>query len=1213
MSNDRRVLSLEKALESKILFLDGATGTMIQDLKFSEKDYRGEEFASVDNDVKGCNDLLTLSQPESIRNIHRSYIQAGADIIETNSFNATSISLADYGLQHLTSRLNEESAKIARECAKEEEDRSGRIVWVAGVLGPTNKTASISPDVEDPAARNVTFEELRRAYLEASLGLLKGGADIMLVETIFDTLNAKAALFAVEQAFEEVGTRRPIFVSATITDASGRTLSGQTPEAFYNSILHSEPHVVGLNCALGARELREHVVALGKVADCAISVHPNAGLPNELGEYDETPEEMASELREWASNNLFNVIGGCCGTTPEHIRAIKSAVTAFPPRALPAKEPLLRLAGLEPFELGRTDDVFVNVGERTNVTGSAKFRRLVEQGDLGKAVEVARRQVEQGAQLIDVNMDEGMLDSEACMRKFLNLIAGEPDIARVPVVIDSSKWSVIEAGLQCIQGKGVVNSISLKEGEDAFLEQARLVKRYGAALIVMAFDEAGQAETVERKVEICSRAYKLLVEEADIPPEDIIFDPNIFAIGTGIEEHNDYANAFFESTKILKEKHPHSWVSGGLSNVSFSFRGNAGLREAIHAVFLFHAIRSGMDMGIVNAGQLSVYETLEAELRERVEDLVLNRNPDATERLLEIADLAHSTGRREKTGLAWRELSMEKRITHSLVEGIDSFIEEDAEEARHELDSPLGVIEGLLMRGMGEVGRLFGEGKMFLPQVVKSARVMKKAVSYLEPFLEKSGEGEKKKASIVLATVKGDVHDIGKNIVGVVLQCNGYRVIDLGVMVPAQKILETAVEEGADFIGLSGLITPSLDEMVHVAKEMKRLKIQKPLLIGGATTSKIHTAVKVAPTLNSLVVHVKDASRAATVLSKLHSATESAEHIERFHRKNASIRKEYRQASKKPKISIEEARKNAFEANFADNPPPVPAQAGIYSYPEVEVDILREYIDWKPFFATWEIRGKYPALLTDPNIGAAARSLLSDAEEMLDLISAERWIKASARCALLRCVREGDDVVVNHGDDSWSFHFLRQQIPKRGDKFNLCLADFVAAEDHLGVFAVQAGDGVEERVAKFRHEDDDYNALLLTALSDRLAEACAEWLHEKVRRDLWGYEEGEMSKESLIAERYDGIRPAPGYPACPDHTEKETIFEILETHEPLPMSLTESMAMKPGASVAGFYFAHPQAQYFGVGKITKDQVNDYANRKSWTYKEAVKWLQPYME
>jgi len=1212
MNTSNRLKSLSDALNERILILDGAMGTLIQNLKLNEADFRGQQFLHHSHPLKGCNDLLVLTQPDHIQDIHRAYLQAGADILETNSFNATTIAMADYGLENQVFDINKTSAALARECCTELEQESGRVAWVAGVLGPTNRTASISPEVENPGARNTDFESLRSAYLQACLGLLEGGADILLVETIFDTLNAKAALFAAEEAFEKFGERRPIFISATITDASGRTLSGQTPEAFFNSIAHAEPWVVGLNCALGPKDLRQHVAALARVADCRISAHPNAGLPNPLGGYDESPEEMALQIQEWAEAGLLNVVGGCCGTTPAHIRSMADAVRGLPPRTPPLLAPLLQLSGLEAVAIGRPDDVFVNIGERSNVTGSARFRRLVEEGRLYDALVVARRQVERGAQLIDVNMDEGMLDSEACMRAFLNLIASEPDISRVPVVVDSSKWSVIEAGLQCLQGKGIVNSISLKEGEETFLQQARLVRRYGAAVIVMAFDEKGQADSAQRKVDICSRAYHLLTEKVGFPPQDIIFDPNIFAIGTGISEHNNYAVAFFEATAALKKRFPLCKISGGLSNVSFAFRGNNGLREAIHSIFLLHAIRAGMDMGIVNAGQLVISDQLPEDLSERVLDLVLNRREDATDRLLELAHTVSEKTLDEGDRLAWREDPLADRIAHAMINGIDQFIVEDAEKARQEMGSALAVIEGPLMDGMNAVGERFGAGKMFLPQVVKSARVMKRAVNHLEPFLSDSASGSIQKKCIVMATVKGDVHDIGKNIVGVVLQCNGFRVVDLGVMVPAQTILDAAENEKADFIGLSGLITPSLDEMVYVAQEMKRQSFSTPLLIGGATTSKVHTALRIAPVTPNSVIHVQDASKAVGVLTQLANPILAKDFLQQVENSYDAMRIRHQSATKRPRVPLAKARSNALQIDFSIEPSPPPKAPGVHHFDAIPIATLRAFIDWSPFFSTWEIPGQFPRILQDPEVGETARSLHADALRMLEQIEKEAWIRPSAICAIFPARRAGDDVEVIGRNGAHRFHFLRQQAPKAGGRPNYCLSDLIAEkDDHLGCFVVQAGQGVNERVHTFKADGDDYNAILLEALADRLAEACAEWLHAQVRRSLWGYETSDRTDPSeLIAERYQGIRPAPGYPACPDHSEKEGIFQLLQAQESVGVHLTESMAMTPTAAVSGWFFSHPKSHYFGIGKIDTEQLKDYAQRKGWTREEAEKWLRP---
>ena len=1214
---------LVESLQHRILIIDGAMGTMIQREGLEEADYRGQRFASHPADLKGNNDLLSLTQPAVIRGIHEAYLRAGADLIETNTFNATTISQADYDLEHIAYELNVASAKLAREAADAftAEDPS-RPRFVAGVVGPTNRTASISPDVNDPGARNVTFDALVEAYEEATRGLMDGGADAILIETIFDTLNAKAAVYAVLKTFESRAERLPIMISGTITDASGRTLSGQTSEAFWNSLSHAEPLSIGLNCALGAEELRQYVAALSRVADTHVSAHPNAGLPNEFGEYDESPESMAAHIREWAESGLVNLVGGCCGSTPEHIEAIAKAVEGIAPRRIPEMEPACNLSGLEPVALN-AQSLFANIGERTNVTGSAKFRKLITDGDYVTALEVALQQVTGGAQLIDVNMDEGMLDAEQAMTTFLNLVASEPEIARVPVVIDSSKWSVIEAGLKCIQGKGIVNSISLKEGEEEFLKQARLVRRYGAAVIVMAFDEVGQADTVERRVDICARAYRLLIEEVGFPPGDIIFDPNIFAIGTGIEEHDSYAVDFIEATRRLKEELPYALISGGLSNVSFSFRGNNPVREAIHGVFLYHAIRAGMDMGIVNAGALPVYDDIPEDLRERVEDLVLNRRSDATERLLEVASDAKSAKKARAQDLSWREGSVSERLVHALVHGLDAYVVEDTEEARVTLPSPLEVIEGPLMDGMNVVGDLFGSGRMFLPQVVKSARVMKKAVAHLIPFLEAEQAGSAmSKGKILLATVKGDVHDIGKNIVAVVLQCNGYEVVDLGVMVRAEAILKAAKDEGVSLIGLSGLITPSLDEMVHVAREMARLNFDMPLLIGGATTSEVHTAVKVAPCYAHPVVHVLDASRAVGVAGNLLKTETRERYAGEVAARYQSLR-DKRAAGRTGKNmrSLDDARAHGLTLSWAGAGRPVtPQRTGVIAIDDVSVADLVDTIDWTPFFRTWELAGRFPAILEDPVVGETATELHQDAQAMLAQIIEEGWLTPRGLVGLFPAVAQGDDIHVFDPTSAdrrlATFHMLRQQQRKSGDQPNRSLADYIAPidtgiADWLGAFVVSTGHGVNERVAAFKAEHDDYRAILLEALADRLAEAFAEHLHRRVRTELWGYAADEqVSNADLIAERYQGIRPAPGYPACPDHSEKETLFELLGAAERLDVTLTSSFAMAPAASVSGLYFAHPEARYFGLGRVNRDQVSDYAQRKGITLPEAERWLSP---
>ncbi|MCK7594650.1 methionine synthase [Pseudomarimonas salicorniae] len=1234
-----RAQALLDALSQRILVLDGAMGTMLQRHRLGEEDFRGERFAcgcghdhgdeaAHGKDLKGNNDLLVLTQPEIVRGVHREYLDAGADLVETNTFNATSISQADYGMQHLVREINREAARIAREaCDAKTAETPDRPRFCIGVLGPTSRTASISPDVNNPGFRNVDFEELRLAYVEATEGLIEGGADTIMVETIFDTLNAKAALYAIEDVFEKLGARLPVMISGTITDKSGRTLSGQTAEAFWYSLCHARPLSIGLNCALGATDLRPHVEALADLAGCHVSAHPNAGLPNAFGEYDETPEEMAVVLEEFARSGLLNIVGGCCGTTPDHIRAIAGAVAGKPPRRRAEPKPFTRLAGLEPFVI-TPETNFVNVGERTNVTGSAQFRKLIKEDRYAEAVEVARQQVENGAQIIDVNMDEGLLDAEKAMHTFLNLIAAEPDIARVPVMVDSSKWSVIEAGLRCLQGKGVVNSISLKEGEAAFLEQARKVRRYGAAVVVMAFDETGQADTLARKIEICRRSYALLTEQAGLAPEDIIFDPNIFAVATGIDEHANYGVDFIEAARQLKRDFPLAHISGGVSNVSFAFRGNNPVREAIHSVFLYHAIHAGMDMGIVNAGALAIYDDLPEELREAVEDVVLNRRSDSTERLLDIADKykggKSGAGPASADKLAWRELPVNERLRHALVHGIDEFVEGDTEECRQGFDKPLQVIEGPLMDGMNTVGDLFGAGKMFLPQVVKSARVMKKAVAYLLPYIEaekaRSGDTGKAQAKIIMATVKGDVHDIGKNIVGVVLRCNNFEVVDLGVMVPAQTILDAAKKEGADMIGLSGLITPSLEEMSHIAKEMQRQGMEMPLLIGGATTSRAHTALKIEPHYKAPTVWVKDASRAVGVAQKLISAEQRTAFVAANQADYAEIRERHKdRGTGKRLIPLAQAREQALKLDFSAID--APRQPGLHVLRDLPLAELVPYIDWTPFFQTWELAGRYPAILKDEVVGAQASELYRDARAMLERIVAEKWLTANGVCGIWPALREGDDILVldESGTRHATLHCLRQQADKPAERGNLCLADFIApaesgVQDWIGGFAVTAGLGCEERVRDFEAQHDDYNAILLKALADRLAEAFAEYLHARVRRELWGYASDEgLDNEALIAEQYRGIRPAPGYPACPEHTEKSTLFRLLDAESNCGMSLTESFAMNPPASVSGLYFAHPKSQYFVVGRVGKDQVEDYAKRKGWSVGEAERWLAPILD
>jgi len=1233
-----RTERLLQSLSERILVLDGAMGTMIQRHELDEAGYRGERFAQgfdglqfsqghehgphcgcAAGDLKGNNDLLTLSRPEIIAGVHRDYLAAGADLVETNTFNSTAVSQADYRLEHLVPELNREAARLARTCCDEFEAADpSRPRYVVGVLGPTSRTASISPKVEDAGFRNVHFDELVTNYVEAGRALVEGGADILMVETVFDTLNAKAALYALEELFEELGARLPVMVSGTITDRSGRTLSGQTAEAFWYSLRHARPISIGLNCALGARDLRAHIDILSQVADTHISCHPNAGLPNAFGGYDEGPDETAGTLREFAEAGLLNIVGGCCGTTPEHIAAIARTVAGLPPRAIPAIEPFTRLAGLEPFVITPQTN-FVNVGERTNVTGSIQFKKLILEGRYDEALAVARQQVENGAQVIDVNMDEGMLDAEAAMARFLNLVAAEPDIARVPLMIDSSKWSVIEAGLKCVQGKAIVNSISMKEGEAAFLEHAAKVRRHGAAVVVMAFDEQGQADTYERKVDICSRAWQLLVDEAGFAPEDIIFDPNIFAIATGIEEHDGYAVAFIEAATELKKRFPLSHISGGVSNVSFSFRGNNAVREAIHAAFLYHAIRGGMDMGIVNAGALALYDDIEPSLRDAVEDVVLNRRADGTERLLTEADKHKSKKGEVRTeDLAWRDAPVNARISHALVHGIDKFVEADTEEARQAAARPLDVIEGPLMAGMNVVGDLFGAGKMFLPQVVKSARVMKKAVAILIPFIEAekllSGDAGKPKGKVLMATVKGDVHDIGKNIVGVVLACNNFDVVDLGVMVPAQTILDRAREEKADIIGLSGLITPSLEEMSHVAKEMKRQGFDIPLLIGGATTSRAHTALKIDPHYGSPVVWVKDASRAVGVMQSLLSKDLRAPFVAANEADYADVRARHaNKGDAKPLMPLERARRKKFDGGWADYVPPAPLKPGLTVFDDYPLRDLRGLIDWTPFFQTWELAGRYPAILDDAVVGTQARELFADANAMLDRIIAGRWLTAKAVAGLWPANAVGDDI---HLQDPHAtvLHCLRQQADKPEDRPNLCLADFVAPkasgrQDWVGAFAVTAGLGIEPHVAAFEKDNDDYNAIMLKALADRFAEALAERLHQIVRTRLWGYAADEaLDNESLIRERYRGIRPAPGYPACPEHSEKTAIFKLLDAEKNTGLSLTESFAMYPAAAVSGLYFSHPGSQYFVVGRLSREQVADYARRKGATLAQAERWL-----
>ncbi|HTO47378.1 MAG TPA: methionine synthase [Burkholderiales bacterium] len=1220
-----KTAQLRALLDRRILILDGAMGTMIQGHRLDEAEFRGARFADWPVDLKGANDLLVLTQPQLIGAIHRQYLAAGADIIETNTFNSNAPSLADYRMEGLAHELNLAAAKLARQAADEFTAQTPeRPRFVAGVLGPTSKTASISPDVNDPGFRNISFDELVAAYTDALRGLVDGGADLILCETIFDTLNGKAAIFAIEGVFEAAGQRLPVMVSGTITDQSGRTLTGQTPEAFWNSVRHARPLTIGLNCALGAKLMRPYIDELSSVADTYICCYPNAGLPNPLSEtgYDETPEHTSCLLEEFAQAGFLNIVGGCCGTTPEHIAAIAAHVRDIAPRKVPVIEKRLRLSGLEAVNIG-ADSLFVNVGERTNVTGSKAFARLILAGNFQEGLAVARQQVENGAQVIDVNMDEAMLDSQAAMRTFLNLVAAEPDIARVPVMIDSSKWSVIEAGLKCVQGKPVVNSISLKEGEAEFVRQARLARRYGAAVVVMAFDEKGQADTLERRIEILRRCYDTLVNTVGMPAEDIIFDPNIFAVATGLEEHATYGVDFIEATRWIRTNLPHVKISGGVSNLSFSFRGNEPVREAMHTAFLYHAIRAGMTMGIVNAGQLGVYAEIPKELLEHVEDVILNRRSDATERLVKFAETVKAGGKRVEEDLSWRKGTVEQRLAHALVQGISTWIVEDTEEARQKAERPIQVIEGPLMDGMNVVGDLFGAGKMFLPQVVKSARVMKQAVAHLVPFIEaeKARSGDSRpKGKIVIATVKGDVHDIGKNIVGVVLQCNNFEVINLGVMVPAQKILQTAREEGADIIGLSGLITPSLEEMAHVAHEMAREGFELPLLIGGATTSRVHTAVKIAPHYAQPVIYVPDASRAVGVCTNLISADLRAPYVAEVKADYERIRQQH--AAKKgqaPLVTLAEARANPFPADWASYVPQRPGLLGRKLFRDYDLAEIARYIDWSPFFQTWDLTGSYPKILDDPVVGVAARSVFRDAQAVLGRIIREKWLTANAVIGLYPANAVGDDIELypdeGRREPAMVLHCLRQQTKKAADRYNFCLADFVAPKasavrDYLGAFAVTAGIGCEERVREFEAAHDDYSAIMVKALADRLAEALAELMHLRVRREFWGYAPEEaLDETALIAEAYRGIRPAPGYPACPDHTEKGPLFALLDA-QAAGITLTENYAMWPAAAVSGFYFAHPDAQYFAVGKIDRDQAEDYARRKQSDLAKTERWLAP---
>lgn len=1235
MTNDRAwrpdaTEALTSQLRERIMVLDGAMGTAIQRDRPDEAGYRGERFADWACDVGGNNDLLTLSQPDIIAGIHREYLEAGADIIETNTFSANAISLRDYDMVELAYELNYESARLARQQADAVEEATGRPRYVAGALGPTTRTASISPDVNDPGARNVSYEELVEAYSVATRGLLDGGADVVFIETIFDTLNARAAIFAVETVFEEYGRRWPIIISGTITDASGRTLSGQTAEAFWHSVRHAKPLLVGLNCALGAKEMRPYIEEISRIADTFVSCYPNAGLPNAFGEYDEEPDETAAVIRDFADSGFVNLVGGCCGTTPGHIASIARTVEGLTPRVPPTKDQALRLSGLEPLTVDE-DSLFLNVGERTNITGSARFRNLIRDGDYDTALAVARQQVENGAQVIDVNMDEGMIDGVAAMDRFLKLVSSEPDICRVPVMVDSSKFEVIEAGLRVLQGKPIVNSISLKEGEEPFVAHARLCRKYGAAVVVMAFDEDGQADNLERRKQICERAYRILVDEVGFPAEDIIFDPNVFAVATGIEEHANYGVDFIEACRWIKQNLPGALISGGISNVSFSFRGNNAVREAIHAVFLFHAIEAGLDMGIVNAGALAVYDEVDEKLRERIEDVILNRRDDATERLLEIAgDFAGDGQKAEAATEEWRSLPVRERITHALVKGIDAHAESDTEELRAEIAAaggrPIEVIEGPLMDGMNVVGDLFGAGKMFLPQVVKSARVMKKAVAYLLPYIEAEkdpADAGRSNGTVIMATVKGDVHDIGKNIVGVVLQCNNFDVIDLGVMVPAQKILDAAKEANADVIGLSGLITPSLDEMVNVASEMERQGFDVPLLIGGATTSRAHTAVKVDERYHGPVVWVKDASRSVPVVAQLMSDTGRTKLLTDLKDDYDSLRERHaaRQDTRKM-LPIEDARADATPIDWEGYEPPQPVwEAGrTHVFESYDLAELREYIDWQPFFNAWEMKGKYPDILNNPASGETARKLFDDAQTMLDQVIAEKWLTARGVVGIFPANAVGDDTVLwtdeSRSEVLTTLHHLRQQTEHRPGVPHRSLADFVAPQetglpDHVGAFAVTAGLGSQDKIKEFKDQLDDYSAILLESLADRLAEAFAERLHQRIRTEIWGYQPDEsLDNDDLIKEKYTGIRPAPGYPACPEHTEKRTLWELLDVQAATGIELTESMAMWPGASVSGWYFSHPQSQYMVVGRLGRDQVTDYARRKGWSVAEAEKWLSP---
>ncbi len=1213
---------IEEALKNRILVLDGAMGTMIQTFDLTEQDYRGDRFKTSEIDLKGNSDLLTLTRPDVIEDIHDQFLAAGADILETNTFSGTAIAQADYSLESAVYDINCESARLARKVADKWTAKTpSRPRFVAGVLGPTNRTASISPDVNDPGFRNVTFDQLVEAYDEALRGLVDGGADIILIETVFDSLNCKAAIYAVLRYFDEVGIRYPVMVSGTITDASGRTLSGQTAEAFWASMAHVKPISIGFNCALGAKDLRPHVQAVSAIAHTGVSVHPNAGLPNELGEYDDTPEYMAGQLAEFASSGLVNIVGGCCGTRPEHIKAIAAAVADITPRTHKVNDNICRLSGLEPLNLDENVG-FVNVGERTNVAGSAKFKKLIMNGDYDTALDIARDQVLNGAQVVDVNMDDAMLEAESAMPTFLNLIASEPDISRVPLMIDSSKWAVLEAGLKTVQGKAIVNSISLKEGEEQFIRQAREIRRYGAAAIVMAFDQKGQADSKERMIEICTRSYKILTEVVDFPPEDIIFDPNVFPIATGIDEHRNFSKDYIEATQVIKETLPHAKISGGVSNMSFSMRGNNAMREAMHAVFLYHAVKAGMDMGIVNAGQLAVYSDIPDDLRERIEDTVLNKREDSTDRLLEVAEQAVGQAKGNVQDLTWREGTVGERLTHALVKGITDYIIEDTEEARLSVERPIHVIEGPLMDGMNVVGDLFGSGKMFLPQVVKSARVMKQAVAHLLPFIEAEKEGGGKilkKGKILLATVKGDVHDIGKNIVGVVLQCNNFEVIDLGVMVPYPKILETAIAENVDIIGLSGLITPSLEEMATVAAEMQRGDFNKPLLIGGATTSKVHTALKIAPQYEGTTIYVTDASRAVGIATSLTSEEKSSKLIKDIKDEYVQVRENYyRKQKPDAQASIEDARENAVSIDWDGYVPPKPSFLGLKQFDDIDPAKIVDYFDWSPFFRTWELAGHFPKILDDKVIGETATELYNDAQTMLAKIISEKWLTIKAVVGFFPAARDGDDVVLyedeSRAKEAHRFHFLRQQMSRTNKRANHCLADYIASKDldipdYIGGFTVTGGLGIEDQLAEFERTHDDYSSILLKALADRFAEATAEYMHELTRKELWGYAVDEkLDNSALIKESYQGIRPAPGYPACPDHSEKPGLFDVLETTSRIGVSLSEGFAMMPASSVSGYYFSHPEARYFGIGKVAKDQVEDYAKRKGISVIDAERLL-----